>query len=442
MSSTLAILGGDPAHVGRPPKYPDFDPAVYERIRQTLSEGPVQGLSKGHPIVAELEQRLAQFHEVDMALGASSGHGALQSALIGLELTGGDEILTSPYSWGASVSCILHNGAMPVFVDVLPDTGLMDPGALEQALSPCTRAILVTHIYGQPANMTAIMAFAESHGLKVIEDGSQAHGARHRGARVGSFGHASGFSVNGVKPLATTEGGYMVTREPEVYWKATISCQHAGRSELVGRASEPGFPDELRPFIDSLVYTYRPNLVTALLALDRLPKVDQENAARRRNVDLLQRHLGAVESVSLPQHDAGDECVYHMLTLNFDPTHAGVTRDTYLQALNAEGVPALVYVESALNRSPRLSPDWDGPRVMWTETIRRSGSDPTKAELPGCERKIAQSIEIPWNYFREDEALMASIADAFVKIEEQLDDLRAFERSQTAGSTPVPGAIG
>ena len=121
-----------------------------------------------------------------------------------------------------------------------------------------------------------------------------------------------------------------------------------------------------------------------------------------------------------------------MLSLNFDAAHAGVSRDTYFKALHAEGVPVVVYVEKALNRSPRLSPDWSGPRVMWTETIRRSGTDPTAAELPGCEQKIARSIEIPWNYFREDEALMASIAGAFVKVEEQLDQLRRFEQGRAA----------
>jgi dTDP-4-amino-4,6-dideoxygalactose transaminase len=84
------------------------------------------------------------------------------SALIGLELTGGDEVITSPYTWGASISCVLHNGAMPVFADVLSDTGLLDPACLEQALTPRTRAILVPHIYGQPANMTAIMALLRS----------------------------------------------------------------------------------------------------------------------------------------------------------------------------------------------------------------------------------------------------------------------------------------
>jgi dTDP-4-amino-4,6-dideoxygalactose transaminase len=420
----LALLGGAPAHTAAAPKYPRFSPQVHERIRQTLDAGPMQGLSKGHPVIDELERRLAAWHDVPLVLASSSGHGALQSALIGLEITGGDEVLTSPYSWGASVSCILHNGAVPAFVDVDPVTGLIDPEALDAARTERTRAILVPHLYGQPVDMTAVMAYAERHGLVVIEDGSQAHGARHRGRRVGSFGEAGGFSTNGVKPLATTEGGYMTARVPDVYWKATISGQHAGRGELIGRASEPGFPEELRPYIDSLVYTYRPNLVTALLTLDRLDHVDAENAARRRNAARLFDGLGGSELLTWPSHDERDECVFHMVTLNFDAEAAGVSRDRFVAALNAEGVPAVSYVAAGLNRSPRLSPEWDGPRVMWTDAIRRSGVDPTALELPGCERKVARSIEIPWNLFEDAPELVASMADAIGKVEAGIDQLR------------------
>lgn len=423
-ATTLAINGGAPAHTLSPPRYPSFDSSAFERMKRALAEGPPQGLSKAHPIINELESSLAEFHEVEHCLCASSGHGALQSALVGLELTDGDEVITSPYSWGASVSCILHNDAIPAFADVLPDTGLLDPLSLEEALTPRSRAILVPHLYGQPADMTAIMAFAERHDLVVIEDGSQAHGARHRGRPVGSFGHASGFSTNGVKPLATTEGGYMVTRLADVYWKATISCQHAGRGELIGRASEPDFPDELRPYIDSLVYTYRPNLLTAILTLDHLPRIDAENAARRRNVELFSRQLEGVESVRMPELDPADECVFHMVTLIFDPERAGVSRDAYLRALQAEGVPAVAYVERGLHESPRLRPDSAGPRVMWSGAIRRAGFDPAAKELPGCARKIATSIEIPWNFPDVDEDLMRGLASAFVKLEENLSELR------------------
>ena len=427
-TTQLAILGGPSAHQRPAPKYPPVSDEACERISAALRSGPAQSLSKGHPIIAELEQSLARYHDVPHVLAGSSGHGALHSALIGLEITGGDEVLTSPYSWGASVSCILHNGAVPVFVDVFPDTGLIDPAALEAGLSAHTRAILVPHLYGQPADMTAIMAFAENHDLVVIEDGSQAHGAKHRGQRIGSFGHAGGFSTNGVKPLATTEGGYMTTRLSDVYWKATISAQHAGRGELLGRASEPGFPDSLRGYIDSLVYTYRPNIVTGLLTLDRLPHLDQENAARRRNAETFFAAIEGLGSVSWPSFEDGDECVYHMVTLNFDRDSAGISRDTYIAALNAEGVPALAYVAKSLHRSPRLSPDWDGPRVMWTRSIREAGIDLGAQQLPGCEAKVERSTEIPWNFFREDPELIESLANAFVKVEENLEQLREYER--------------
>ncbi|GAA3924532.1 DegT/DnrJ/EryC1/StrS family aminotransferase [Actinomadura viridis] len=416
----LAILGGPSAFSRRQPRYPEFSPEALRRLCAVLADGPTQGLSKGHPIVAEFEGRLAELHQVSHCLAAASGHGALQSALIGLEITEGDEVITSPYSWGASVSCILHNGAMPVFCDVLPDTGLIDPAALEGALTSRARAIMVPHLYGQPADMTAIMKFAEAHDLRVVEDGSQAHGARHAGRPVGSFGHASGFSINGVKPLASAEGGYLVTRLEEVYWKATISCQHAGRGELIGRASEPGFPDELRGHIDSLVYTYRPNVPSLVLALDRLPHLNEENDARRANAGLLRRLLEDSELFSFPRYADEDHPVFHMVTLNVRRLLPEVGRDEVLRALQAEGVPAVAYVERGLHQSPRMSPDWSGPKVMWTGTIRRSGQDPTRLPLPGCEEKVATSIEIPWNYVHRDDDLIAEMAGAFRKVEANL----------------------
>ncbi len=424
----LAICGAAPVVTTPPPKYPQFSADVFRRIEFELSNGPTQGLSKEHPVICELETSLATYHGVSRCLAASSGHAALQTALIGLELTGGDEVVTSPYSWGASVSCILHNGSVPRFADVSPETGLMEPGLTEESITSRTRAILVPHLYGHPVDMTGMVAVAERHGLAMIEDGSQAHGARHRGTRVGAFGDAAAFSTNGVKPIATTEGGYLVTDRADVYWNPMISCQHAGRGDISGRSNEDGFPDELRPLIDSLIYTYRPNLVSALLTLDRLPSLDSDNAARRSNVELFKRHLHGVSTLSFPSYPEHDECVFHMLTANFDAEAAGVSRDAYLLALIAEGVPAISYVYRGLHESPRLSPSWDGPRVMWTETLKLARADPTVAELPGCSRKVARSIEFPWNYVTVDETRMRSLADAVAKVEENLDELRDHVR--------------
>ena len=434
---TLALLGGPRAQTKQPVGYPRFSEGALAEVASFLTHkrGGMQGLSKHHDVVRAFEETFAAFHQVPQCLATSSGHGALQAALIGCEITAGDHVLTSPYSWGASVSCILHNGAVPVFADVDADTGLLDPARLADYVTPQTVAILVPHIFGQPADMTAIAAFAQQRGLRVIEDAAQAHGAHHAGRPVGSFGDAAGVSINGIKPVATTEGGYLLTRDPDVYWKATLSCQHAGRGALMGRANEPGFPDGLREAIDSLVYTYRPSVISMLLALDRLRTLARDNEARREHARRLLDGIADVELLSRPPQVDDEDAVIYMLTLNFDEAAAGVRRDTFLAALQAEGVPAVSYVSRPLNASPRLSPDWSGPRVMWTDAIRRSGIDPTRAELPGCARKVARSIELPWNYVEPQPELIDGIAEAFRKVSSQLDELRAWERA--AGEQPA-----
>ena len=371
---------------------------------------------------------IARWHGVKCCLTTASGHGALHAALIGLEITGGAEVITTPYTWGSSVSSILHNDAVPVFADVDPERGLLDPASVEAAIGPKTEAILAVHIYGQPADMTALRAIADRHDLALIEDGSQAHGARHRGVRVGAFGDAAGFSCMGGKLLATTEAGYLLTGRDDVYWKAILSCQHAGGTEYPGRASEPGFPDELRPYIDSLSYTYRLGILNSVLMVEQLAKLDQENAARARNRDRLLAALSEVASVSAPSYPDADPA-FHICSLNFTPEHAGVSKQTYIAALRAEGAPVFNYVATPIHRLERLRPDTTAPKVMWTDRIRRTGGHYAEQELPGCDRKVERSIEMSWNWIEDDPTAMQRLADCFIKVEEHLDDLRAYEQS-------------
>lgn len=423
----LALLGGVPVGAPAKPHYPRFTEQARQRVDELLQRGPMVGLSKEHPNVGEAERKIAEWHGVEHCLTAASGHAALQAALIGLEITGGAEVVTTPYSWGASTSPILHNNAVPVFADVDPQTGLLDPDATRRAISPRTEAILVTHIYGQPADMTAFRAIADEHGLALIEDGSQAHGARHRGARVGGFGDAAGFSCMGGKLLATTEAGYLVTTREDVYWKAILSCQHAGGTEHPGRAAEPGSPPELQPYVDSLLYTYRIGVINAVLLVEQLAKLDDENDARARNRARFLEATKDLGSFSPPEYP-GDEPVFHMATLNFEPEHAGVSRATYLAALQAEGAPAFSYIETPLHRLERLRTDSNAPRVMWTENLRRAGIDYGALELPGCETMLERSFQLVWNWIDDDEAAMRRLADAFVKVEGHLDALRAYEQ--------------
>jgi dTDP-4-amino-4,6-dideoxygalactose transaminase len=425
-ASELALLGGAPVgDMSAPGPYPRFTQEAMDRVAELMQRGATVGLNKNNPEIAELEAAVAEWQGVAYCLGTSSGHAALHSALIGLEVSWGDEVITTPYTWGASTSCILHNNAIPVFADVDPETGLLDPASVQECITPRTKAILVVHIYGQPADMTAIRAIADRHGLSVVEDGSQAHGAVHRGKKVGQYGDAAGFSCMGGKLLASSEAGYMITPHEEVYWKAAMGGQHMGRSP------EEDFPDELQPYVDSLVYTYRLNPVNAVLLTEQIIKIDAENEARRVNVSILRTAMEGVQCVTFPDYPEGDLPSYHMLTMNFQPEVAGISRSTYLAALRAEGVPAFHYVPTPISQWKRLGwQDYDGPKVMWTEALRQSGIDYGQVEVPSAELKIARSIEISWNYIDVDEAKMLRLAAAFEKVEANLDALREWEQKR------------
>ena len=308
------------------------------------------GLGRAHPWIDAAERAIAEWHGVDHCLTTSSGHASLHAALMGLQITGGAEVITTPYTWGASTSPILYNNALPVFADVDPERGLLDPDSVREAIGPRTEAILVTHIYGQPANMTALCKVASEHGLALIEDGSQAHGAKHRGKRVGGFGDAAGFSCMGGKLLATSEAGYLVTGRDDVYWNAVISCQHAGGTEHAGRADEKGFPSDLRP-VHRLASPHLPHQ-----RAERDPPGSPARASSTRRTPTGSQNrawfvegIDGVGSVSVPEYPDG-EPVYHIVTLNFVAEHAGISKQTYLAALQAEGVLCL-----QLHRRPHAS---------------------------------------------------------------------------------------
>jgi dTDP-4-amino-4,6-dideoxygalactose transaminase len=437
-ASRLALLGGSPVRSAEPRQYPVYSEEAKRRVAELLDKGEAFGLSKLHPDIGAIENALAEYYGVGWAMGTSTGQGALQAALIGLELTDGDEVITSPNSWGVSVSCILQNNCIPAFADVIEGTGLLDPESVKERLTDRTRAILVPHIFGNPADMTALCAIAEEHDLKVIEDGSQAHGARHKGTRVGSFGDASGFSSNGVKPLAATEAGFLLAKDESTYWNAVVSTQHAGMSELPGRAMEAGFPEELRVAIDAFIYSYRLTPVNAALMLGSLRTMDAENEVRRRHLDLLREGLADVSAVSVPDLlYEDDESAVHQVILRFDEDATGVSKSTYMEALKADGLMCHQYLTRPLHQNPRLSPDWDGPRVMWTANLRRANYDPTKLELPHAENQVRDHFNLTWNYIDYDPEFIGGIVDVFVKVEENLDTLRDFERTD---ATTLKGA--
>ncbi len=419
----LALLGGKKLGAVPMDQHPTFSKAAIRRAVRLLEKGATVGLGKHHPIIAEAEEAIAKWQQMRHCMVVSSGHASLQIALLGLEIGPGDEVITTPYSWGASVSCILHCGAVPVFTDVLPDTGLMDPAAIESAITPRTRAILVVHIHGQPSNMPAIMKIARRRGLPVIEDGSQAHGAMVGGKKVGCYGTASGFSCMGFKLLGTTEAGYMVTKDRDVYWKAALFSQHMGRSP------DPGFPAKLKPYVDSLVYSYRLSPVVAVLLVEQLKKVDREIDGRRRNVATLRKLLRGSSIISFPAYADDELPSYYTLTMNFQRQAAAVERDTVEKALAAEGLPVGHYVPAPIPYWERMrGSDYRGPKTPWTAQLVEAGKRYRAESYPGCQIKVDRSLDMDWNYIKPSREKMQRIADIVAKVQDNLPALRDWER--------------
>lgn len=422
-ASKLAILGGKPVGPVRNPEYPRFSKRAIRRATSLLEAGPSMGLTRRVREIRNAEAAISRYHANRHALAMSSGFASLHAALIGLEIAPGDEVITTPYSWGASTSCILAQQAIPVFADVNAETGLLDPISVEAAITPRSRAILVVHIYGQPANMTRLRSVADKHGLALIEDASQAHGARWQGSVVGNFGDAAGFSCMGGKLLATGEAGYLVTPSEDVYWRACLCTQHMGRAE------DSGYPDALRPYVDSLQFTYRVSTLMAVLLEEQLKKLDREVNARRANVALFRQHLDGSKLVRLPRYPKASEPSFHMMTMTFDEREAGISRDTFIQAVRAEGLPLFRYIPAPIPSWRRMNwRGYDGPAAPWIDALRRARTDYRDLSLPGCERKIARSLEINFNQIRPAAAQMRRAAEIVHKVESQIDALRAYEK--------------
>ena len=419
----LALLGGKPIGLPTAPKFPVFTRTAINRVVKVLEGGQMVGLDNRHPAISAAEDAISSYHDSRHALAVSSGHAALHMALMGVDVGPGDEVITTPYTWGASVSCILHQSAIPVFADVDRLTGLMDPASIEACITQRTRAILVVHLYGQPANMTAICKIAKKHGLAVIEDGSQAHGARWKNKSVGNWGDVAGFSCMGGKILATGEGGYLVTGDPDIRWRACLSTQHMGRSP------EPGFPPEYLPTVDSLLYTYRISTVMAVLMAEQFKKLDKELAVRRANVGHLRSCLDESQFIELPKYGKQALPSWHMLTANFRADEAGITRDTFVRALRAEGLSWGPYVPAPIPNWPRLQwRGYKGPKTMWMENLKRAKTDYSKTQIPNCRYKCDRSMEMSTNNFirpaRKDMERLASIVH---KVERNVDALREME---------------
>jgi dTDP-4-amino-4,6-dideoxygalactose transaminase len=274
------------------------------------------------PATADFEARFAEYCGVDHCVSLNSGTSALHLALRCLDVGPGDEVVTVSMTFIATAWAISYVGATPVFVDIDPARRTMCPAKLEAAITPRTKAIIPVHLYGMPAEMDRIKAIAERHGLPVIEDAAQAHGAKYRGKRVGQFGKIACFSFYPSKNLgAYGEGGALVTNDSSIARRARSLRDHAQRQKYLH---------------DEIGYNYRMDSFQAAVLSIKLKHLDDWNRARveraRYYTELLKD-----SSYKLPADASDSECVCHCYVIE------SPERDRVRSALQDAGIQTAVH---------------------------------------------------------------------------------------------------
>ncbi|MFH1978375.1 MAG: DegT/DnrJ/EryC1/StrS family aminotransferase [Candidatus Aenigmatarchaeota archaeon] len=276
--------------------------------------------------VSELQTNFSNYLGVKYSVATNNGTTALELALRSIDTKEGDEIITTPFTFIASSNAILFCRAKPVFVDIDPETFNIDSNLIEEKITEKTKAILIVHLYGKPCNMDKIMAIAEKHNLKVIEDSCQAHGAEYKGKKVGSFGIGC-FSFYATKNMTTGEGGMVTTDNREIAEKIEMLRNHG---------------QEDRYYHKILGYNYRMTNMAAALGVVQLRKLDEMNEKRRENARVFTENLKSIEGLVTPKEEENEKHVFHQYTLRVTNKFP-LSRDELVQVLKSNGVGTRIY---------------------------------------------------------------------------------------------------
>lgn len=286
------------------------------------------------PAVERFEAAFANYVGASHCVGLNNGTSALQMALLACDIGPGDEVITTPHTWISTTWAISYVGATPVYVDIDPATYTLNPVLVEQAITRRTKAILPVHLYGQACDMFALRAIADRHGLILIEDAAQAHGARSNGRVVGSIGRVGCFSFYPGKNLgAFGEAGCIVTNDEKIAARVRRLRDHAqdGRHHHV-----------------EIGYNARMEGVQGAVLGVKLRHLDDWNAARRRNADRLSGLLSDVPWLTLPKANTADGHVWHLFVVLLNGAH----RKKLMDELAVRGVATAIHYPTLVPFQP------------------------------------------------------------------------------------------
>lgn len=411
--AVLAIDGGTPVRSGPLPSVGDASGRTLgleeiEALEAVIRSGKLNRTVVANGAVSTFERDFATWLGVDEAVCSTSGTSALHLAVAAIDPNPGDEIIVTPITDFGSVIPILAQNAVPVFADVLPDTWCVDPESIRASITERTKAIMVVHLFGQPADLEPILAIAAERGIPVIEDCSQAYGALYKGRKVGTFGTLGCFSLQQSKHITAGDGGITVTNDPEL----------ADRMRLF---SDKGWPrkGELRTHL-FLGLNYRMTELQGAVAGAQLPKLDGVIERRRKWGDLLASLLEGVPGISFPKLAKGNRSSYWLFPVNVDPEVLGATVGQLTTAISAEGLGVAPGYVMPLYLTPVLAEAntyGDSHFPFESPYTTRSFRDYKSGLCPVAESMQSRMFNVPINE-RYTEADVRSIAAAIRKVAE------------------------
>ena len=330
MSTQIALQGGKPVRTTPWPKWPLFTDKDKADLVAVLEDGRMTSITG--PKVKEFEEKYAAAFGARYALATCNGVTAIHLALAALEIGPGDEVIVPAHTFiGTSIPVLMAN-AIPVFVDIAHDSFNIDAAKIEAAITPRTKAIIPVHLNGLPADMAEITVIAKRHGLAVVEDACQAHGAIYRGTRVGTLGDLSCFSFFEDKVLTTGEGGMLVTNNQALYDLGR--CIRSYGEEFVTNIGDRKY-EHMR-----LGFNYRMGALPAVLGINQLDRLDQMVAKRNANARYLRDRLAKVHGITPPRDFPDRLSAFYKFVCRIDTSVIRTDVLTFIEAIKAEGVPA------------------------------------------------------------------------------------------------------
>lgn len=329
----LALLGGSPVRKNKLQYISSIgeeeEKAVLDVLKSKRLSGFYQDFEGGEK-VKEFEERWSEYFGIKHSITMNSGTSALHAAIASTGVGPGDEVIVTAYSFTATASCIVMNNAVPIFCDIDPNTYNISTDKIESLITENTKVIVVVHLFGQSAQMDEIMRIANKYNLLVVEDACQAPGTKFRDELVGTIGHLGVFSTVETKNLVTGEGGIVITDNDDFAHKCKLVRNH-------GEAWMAGKP---RAYLsNTLGYNYRMTEIQAAIGIEQLKKLDNLNATRNELAKFLMEELKDLNGISLPSEINDSQTIHHLLCLQFEKEKLDISRETFIEAMGAEGIP-------------------------------------------------------------------------------------------------------